>query len=166
MTCARTWSISSACSSRQNIPLFFRRRLITRRMLLSIAPLPKGRPNLRNVGYRKRPASPCLRSMRSQCGQPRSRRRFRPSPSTPRQRAATDRSATACDAHGTMASVPDRSTPLPPKLGRCGERHGSSPGLRGSVPPPVGQSHDRRQSVPDPWRAVGSKGDTRRPCSP
>ena len=29
-----------------------------------------------------------------------------------------------------------------------------------------GQPHDRRQSVSDPWCAVGGKGDARRPCSP
>src|SRR5512142_911113 len=45
---ARSTSIASAFSSHQEIPLPFSRRLITRRIALSIAPLPSGRPRYRN----------------------------------------------------------------------------------------------------------------------
>ena len=41
---ARTAKMASAFSWSQNIPLLFNRKLITRRIVLSIAPLPLGSP--------------------------------------------------------------------------------------------------------------------------
>ena len=58
-TAARSWSTASAFPSSQNRLVPFSRRLSTRRIVLSIAPLPSGTPRHRKQSYRSRPASEC-----------------------------------------------------------------------------------------------------------
>ena len=57
---ARTENNDSAFSSSQYIEFPFSRRLIDRRIVLSIAPLPIGNPEIRNLPVDRRPAAPCF----------------------------------------------------------------------------------------------------------